>query len=79
MARRRLEALVLTEVEKSELTALTARPKTAQALAERARIVLACADGLGEQGGRSTTRLTFPDSRQMVAALPGAADGRTAR
>jgi transposase len=46
MAGRRLEALVLTEVEKSELTALTARPKTAQALAERARIVLACADGL---------------------------------
>lgn len=46
MAGRRLEALVLTEVEKSELIALTARPKTAQALAERARIVLACADGL---------------------------------
>ena len=46
MAGRRLEALALTEVEKSELTALGTRPKTAQALAERARIVLACADGL---------------------------------
>ena len=46
MAGRKLEALVLTEVEKSELTALAARPETAQALAGRARIVLACADGL---------------------------------
>jgi transposase-like protein len=46
MAGRRLEALALTEVEKSELTALAARPKTAQALAERTRIVLTCADGL---------------------------------
>ena len=46
MAGRSLEALVLTETEKSELTALATRPKTAQALAGRARIVLACADGL---------------------------------
>jgi transposase len=46
MAGRKLEVLALTEVEKSELTALAARPKTAQALAGRARIVLACADGL---------------------------------
>ena len=46
MAGRRLEALALTEVEKSELKALSARAKTAQALAGRARIVLACADGL---------------------------------
>jgi transposase len=46
MAGRRLEALVATDAERSELTALAARPKTAQALAERARIVLACADGL---------------------------------
>jgi len=46
MAGRRLEALALTEAEKSELIALAARPKTAQALAERARIVLACTEGL---------------------------------
>jgi transposase len=46
MAGRRLEALTLTEAERSELTALAARPKTAQALAQRARIVLACAEGL---------------------------------
>ena len=37
--------LVLTEVERKELVALTLRRKTAQALALRARIVLACAQG----------------------------------
>jgi transposase len=46
MAGRRLIALILTDEERSELTALAARPKTAQALAQRARIILACANGL---------------------------------
>src|SRR3982751_4114201 len=46
MAGRRLEALTLTDAERSELRALAARPKTAQALAQRARIILACAEGL---------------------------------
>jgi transposase len=46
MAGRRLEALMLMEAERSELTGLAARPKTAQALAQRARIILACAAGL---------------------------------
>src|ERR1700709_2915814 len=46
MAGRRLEALTLTEAERCELTALAARPRAAQALAQRARIVLACAGGL---------------------------------
>ncbi len=41
----RLAALVLSASERSELTALTSRRKTAQALALRARIVLACATG----------------------------------
>jgi hypothetical protein len=35
----------LTETEHEELVALTLRRKTAQALAQRARVVLACADG----------------------------------
>jgi transposase len=37
--------LVLSEAEREQLKALTMRRKTAQALALRARIVLACADG----------------------------------
>lgn len=38
--------LVLSESEREQLNALTLRRKTAQALALRARIVLACADGV---------------------------------
>src|ERR671938_1424529 len=45
MAGRRLEALTLTDAERSELLALASRPKTAQALAQRARIILSCAEG----------------------------------
>jgi transposase len=45
MAGRQLTALVLDEVERTELKSLASRRKTAQALAMRARIVLACADG----------------------------------
>ena len=38
--------LVLTHNERERLTSLTARRKSAQALAQRARIMLRCADGL---------------------------------
>ena len=41
----RLAALVLSAAERSELTALATRRKTAQALALRARLVLGCAAG----------------------------------
>ena len=40
----RLKALVLSEAERVELSALAARRRTAQGLALRARIVLACAE-----------------------------------
>src|SRR3954471_16434406 len=42
----RLALLELTEVERETLRAWARRGKTAQALALRARIVLACAEGL---------------------------------
>jgi transposase len=45
MGRRAQGQLVLSKAEREELEALTLRRKTAQALALRARIVLACADG----------------------------------
>ena len=45
MAVRRAVELVLTEAERSELAGLAARRSTAQVLALRARIVLACAAG----------------------------------
>lgn len=49
MAGRRLTALVLSDDERAELTALAARRSTAQALALRARIVLRCATGAENQ------------------------------
>jgi FixJ family two-component response regulator len=45
MASRQLAALALSENEQAELRSLAARRSTAQALALRARIVLACAEG----------------------------------
>jgi transposase len=45
MAGRQLAPLILSDDERSELKALASRGKTAQALALRARIVLACAEG----------------------------------
>lgn len=49
MAGRRMAALVLSEEERAELSALAARRNTAQALALRARIVLGCATGAENQ------------------------------
>jgi transposase len=45
MAVQRLSPLTLSDDERAELKSLTMRRKTAQALALRARIVLACAEG----------------------------------
>ena len=50
--------LVLTPVELEQLTALTLRRKTAQALALRARIVLACAQGTDNKVVASRQRVT---------------------
>src|SRR6516162_5823537 len=50
--------LVLTDAEHEQLTALTLRRKTAQALALRARIVLACAEGIDNKVVTSRQRVT---------------------
>jgi transposase len=50
--------LVLTEPEREALVALTLRRKTAQALALRARIVLACADGQDSKVVATRRRVT---------------------
>lgn len=50
--------LVLTEDEHEQLTALTLRRKTAQALALRARIVLTCAEGVDNKAVASRQRVT---------------------
>jgi transposase len=50
--------LVLSESEREQLVALTLRRKTAQALALRARIVLACADGMDNKAVAARQRVT---------------------
>ncbi|MGF6483470.1 IS630 family transposase [Paraburkholderia sp. JPY419] len=50
--------LVLSEAEREQFTALTMRRKTAQALALRARIVLACAEGTDNRTVAAKLRLT---------------------
>jgi transposase len=51
--------LMLTQAEREELVALTLRRKTAQALALRARIVLACADGQSNRQVAVRQRVTY--------------------
>ena len=50
--------LVLSGSEREQLTALTMRRKTAQALALRARIVLACAEGIDNKTVATRQRVT---------------------
>lgn len=50
--------LVLSEVEREQLVSFTLRRKTAQAQALRARIVLACADGVDNKVVASQQRVT---------------------
>jgi transposase len=58
MSGRPKASLVLTDIEREELKALTLRRKTAQALAQRARIVLACADGNDNKVAAARQRVT---------------------
>ena len=58
MGRRAQGQLVLTEAEREELVALRLRRKTAQALALRARIVLACAEGQANKVVAARQRVT---------------------
>ena len=44
--------IVLTDDERQQLQAWSRRPSSAQALALRSRIVLACADATGESNGQ---------------------------
>jgi transposase len=55
MGGRSLQALAISEAERSELASLAARRNTAQALALRARIILGCAEG--EQNKAVAARL----------------------
>ena len=58
MGRKARGELVLSQVERDELMALTLRRKTAQALALRARIVLGCAEGMDNKAVAARQRVT---------------------
>lgn len=57
---RPLAPLTLTMTERTTLQQWTRRPRTAQALAQRARLILACADGQSNMAVAARLRVTRP-------------------
>jgi hypothetical protein len=79
MADNRLEPLVLSDTERRTLQGWAARRNTAQGLALRARIVLACAEGRGNTAvaarlGIRGTMVRKWRSRFLAARLDGLGD-----
>ena len=74
MAKGRAVAIVLEAEEKSELMALTRKHGAPQALAERARIVLA-GRWAQQQGDRRQGRCLCCDGWHMAQSLCGQPDG----
>jgi hypothetical protein len=79
MAVQQLGPLRLSDDERAELKAPTTRRKTAQALALRARIVLACAERGPEHGSGGQTGPRQGNCGQMAPAFCRASRGRAAR
>ena len=72
--------LMLSEAEHEQLTALTLRRKTSQALALRARIVLACAAGIDNKVVASLQRVTAQTvSKWRARFVERRLDGATGR
>ena len=61
--------LELSSEEREQLERWARRRKSSQALALRSRIVLGCAEGLAEQGGRCPGRRGAADGREMASAV----------
>jgi len=70
--------LLLTKTEQEQLMALTLRRKTAQALALRARIILACARRRQQSRGDASARDAADRVEVVAYTLCPASAGRTA-
>ena len=65
--------------EKEKLTLLARRPKSSQATAMRARIVLGCDDGLSNSAVARKLNITADGCLQMARAFSSQPAGRAAR
>ena len=73
---RPVAALVLTGAERDQLVRWARRRKSAQALALRAKIVLACAEGISNKQAAAELRIRSRDGEQVAQPFPGPAAGR---
>ena len=73
---RPIALLALDGAERETLEQWTRRPKTAQALALRARIVLACADGRSNTGVAAELRVCVDTVGEMAFPISGTTAGR---
>ena len=72
----RLAPLVLSEAERRTLENWAKRRRTAQGLALRARIVLACADGGNNIAVAARLRRQSEHGQHVAGPFPGQAAGR---
>ena len=70
---------MLSEAERRTLENWAKRRKTAQGLALRARIVLACADGGSNIAVAARLRVNRGTVQQVAGPVPGKAAGRAGR
>ena len=71
------QPLILTEEERERLQSLAHRARSQALLARRARVVLACGEGLGQQGGGEEASVLAGHGGQMAEPVPEGASGRT--
>ena len=70
---------MLSDAERRTLENWAKRRKTAQGLALRARIVLACAEGRNNTAVAARLRVSLAHGDQVAGPVPGPAAGRAGR